>query len=287
MRTPFDTQHVERVQLASSAARQRAGLHDQRRVAGDPVALGGVADVTHVQMPGQEQVRARRRQPPHRHRGAADQVLFVVSRRQIERMVRDDDPDRARGGATSGARSRAAPATRSTGRAPRLNSLERVLFSPTTAISSSANTGARSPVMNRGGSDASGSSSRAARLNKRHVVIAGHHERAAPCRAVEPRARPLELTCGGRAGSSRRRSPPGPAARGRWRRCSGGRIALVERAEMQVREVHDRPHAVACQRFSTACGRGIRGAALLVAQIWPIFLLLAPCPPGAAPGNRH
>ena len=47
--------------------------------------------VANVKVPGEENVGSAARHRFHRHSSASDQVPFVVSLRQIERMMSDDD----------------------------------------------------------------------------------------------------------------------------------------------------------------------------------------------------
>src|SRR2546427_4161777 len=53
---PLQAKHVERVRFPPQAIRDRARLHDQRAVPFDLVALGRVADVADVQVPGEEEI---------------------------------------------------------------------------------------------------------------------------------------------------------------------------------------------------------------------------------------
>ena len=65
-------------------------------MSGDLVPLGGVADVAHVEVARQKQVRADRREPCHRHLRPADQVPLALALRQVEGMVRQNDSDDTR-----------------------------------------------------------------------------------------------------------------------------------------------------------------------------------------------
>ena len=60
------------------------------------IALGGPADVADVKMAGEEEIRPHRRELRHRHRRLSDQVLVAVPVRDIERVMRHDDPHRVR-----------------------------------------------------------------------------------------------------------------------------------------------------------------------------------------------
>ena len=118
------------------------GLHDQGGVPRDLVPLRGLADVAHMEMAGQKQVGADASELLHGHAGSTDQMFLAVARRQLERMVRHDDPhDMRRRGrqaldcALHLVFIQPAAAARTAARA---------LFRPTTIISSSTNTGVRS-----------------------------------------------------------------------------------------------------------------------------------------------
>ena len=52
-----------------------------------------MTDVADVQMAREKQIRARCRELRHRHRRTAEQTLLANPFRQIERMVRDHNPD--------------------------------------------------------------------------------------------------------------------------------------------------------------------------------------------------
>ena len=70
-----DAQDVERVQLAAAARGQRAGLHDERRVSRDVVAIGRVPDMADMQMSGEKKIGARLGEALHRDRRASDEML--------------------------------------------------------------------------------------------------------------------------------------------------------------------------------------------------------------------
>ena len=61
-------------------------------MAGDSVALRSVADMTDVEMSGEENIDAGRSQLLHRHRRAPHQMFVSMCWREIERVVADHDP---------------------------------------------------------------------------------------------------------------------------------------------------------------------------------------------------
>ena len=69
----------------------RAGGNDQSAVAGYLITHRRVPGVAHVQMSGEQKIRSAFRQRRHRQVGPAQQIVFVVVRGQIKRMMRDYD----------------------------------------------------------------------------------------------------------------------------------------------------------------------------------------------------
>ena len=91
--SPVDAHNVEGVFFTATAGgRRRSGLYHERRVPFDLVALGRVHRVAGMKMTGQKNISAATRQRFHCHPRASDKLPFVVSFRQIEGMMRDDDP---------------------------------------------------------------------------------------------------------------------------------------------------------------------------------------------------
>ena len=158
-----DTQHVERIQLAAAAHGQRAGLHDKRRVAGDVVAIGRVADMADMQVSSEKNICAGLGEALHRDRraGRRDAPPGTPSG-TIERMMRDDHLDGAGGSGTSRAAASSICSMFSRPRPPVIK--PRALFNPITAISSSMYAGSRSGLIQRR-YPPNGSNSRAATLN--------------------------------------------------------------------------------------------------------------------------
>src|SRR5436309_3499164 len=76
---------------APARGRRRSGLHDERGVAGDAIALGRMSGVARVQVAGEHDVGAAARECLHRRGGAADDGVARVRLRQVEGVVRDDD----------------------------------------------------------------------------------------------------------------------------------------------------------------------------------------------------
>ncbi len=62
----------------------------------DAVALGGVTDMTDMDMTRQEEISADPGQMPHSHCGPAHQGFFCNAFRHIKGMMRDDDSDEMR-----------------------------------------------------------------------------------------------------------------------------------------------------------------------------------------------
>src|SRR5215204_6213104 len=87
---PIDAQHVARVQLTTPASGQRAGLNNERRMSLDAVPIGGVPDVTDVQVSRKEKIGPCCRKLLHGHRCAADEVVRSIPLWQIERMMSHD-----------------------------------------------------------------------------------------------------------------------------------------------------------------------------------------------------
>ena len=57
----------------------------------DAVTTGGVADVAQMNMSGEQHICAAAGERLHRHLSAPEQVVLVVSRRNVKRVVRNDD----------------------------------------------------------------------------------------------------------------------------------------------------------------------------------------------------
>jgi hypothetical protein len=84
----IDAYHIERILFAAAALRQgRSRTGHQGVVSGDPVALGDMSPVAHMQVSRQKEIDPAPRQGSHPQSGTADQIALAVAWRQIEGMV--------------------------------------------------------------------------------------------------------------------------------------------------------------------------------------------------------